>query len=335
MKIITSKYLGNQNGFTLIEAILAGSLGVILIGGFMGSIAAMSTVQKKVAVASDAMVLQSMISDNLKAGDTCKIALEGKNLNTGGQISFSTIIDGSMTAISQGAEPMPGIRVTSVELIKNNSIAPMTIVTPGGNRDELLGIVKVQMKKEVNGVTEDLPTARIPIKVLANAGVIESCNAGLDETRVCIESGGKLEAGVCKPLNHCELAGSFSNAPPDRGGYANEVTGSQSCPTSFTPVRSGTSTFTQSTGKTFIENSYYATYSCVRCGENASLQPTASFTQGYSVGSPLNNAIADGDSYLSNQSGTVDTQYAAASTSGSGGGGTGTGGGTGGGGGGG
>lgn len=287
--------LQNQNGFTLVETILAGAMGILIIGGFMGGIAGMSTIQKGIETSSDAMSFTTQISETLKAGDACKDSLATKSMNIADgsaiptDISMNVKVFGSNYNLATDAEPVPGLRITSVQLVPNSNIpADDYVAADGSALKEKLALLKIGMKKQVNGVWQPMSDASIPMRLITTpSGTVKYCNSSVDVAQVCAQGGGTYEmvGGVykCLPKNHCDMAGSYGvKTSSGYGGYANEITGGESCPVGFQAVRSGSATFAKSCGKTCVENAYAATYSCVRCGSEVGINHTTISSSGSS-----------------------------------------------------
>ena len=287
----------SANGFTILEAIIAAAAGLIVLGGLMSGITAMSTIAARSTVSSNSSDFEQELAEALKSGDICSSALAGKTLDisnfdpqTVAPITLSTVMTGGQAPrdLSENTSVDTGVTIEKLRLaaIDTSVATPVDVATSSGPQKLYLAILHVQTRKTSGTTAGSLSRPiDIPLKILVGAGnVIQKCNTDSSEARSCSESGGKWDptaapANRCTPQNSCQFAGTYSDTG-FTGSYPNELTGQYNCPDTFGPVRSGTMTIAARTSKYGIGNSYVGIYTCVKCGGSFAAQASVSAVPG-------------------------------------------------------
>ncbi|MES2964107.1 MAG: hypothetical protein V4760_09480 [Bdellovibrionota bacterium] len=294
--------LKSETGFLEVEFLIAGALGLLLIGAVSASIAMMSRFQRSNDAASDTYYLFQQLSTVMKTKDLCTQALRNAIIPTtiaAGETPVSINMDlmgtGTLTTVAAGLEPIPGVKIDGLSLAYNSLVwstdpapAPIDIRLYGGGvlKQYTLNL-RLRAEKWVAGESAGYVRPKdIPVSVLVDpvTNAIQYCEIDAAEARTCNETGGQWDPAApvpaatvvnapatfsrprCRARDHCDFGGSFSDpAAAGAGGFVNPVTNNYTCPVGYNQKRTGTMALSSQSGKTSVQNTFYATYTCMRC----------------------------------------------------------------------
>ncbi len=338
--LIVLKPLSSGAGFTVVEVMIAAATSMVILGGLMSGVAAMSGAAQKTAMASSSATFEQELSEALKSGQACTDALVGQTLKTNGGGGTSVklnnmMIDGQMIGQMKDGTQVEGapdvnngvfidtmtMNILKVAGVPNNKLGT-DVLTMAGTMTYYPATIHVQTKRVVKGVSQLGVPVDLPIKVIVDGSdVIQKCNTDSSEAKVCSESGGTWDTNAataavdrCKPKTTCQFGGSYSelstNGQSNPSAYVNPITNGYNCPSGFQAVRSGTVAAAVRTSKYGIGNNYYGVFTCTKCGVD--LGAPAAITTGIV---PVDDSNLAADLVVTNlDSSTAQASAAGAST---------------------
>ena len=317
------KVISSESGMSLVGVMLASAVAIVVITGTLSSIAFMYQTQRSVGLSQERDMLMNEIKFNVESAGLCNASLAGKTLGTGLTNGVTFSVGGTPVNLQEGqlVPNQTALFVRTLRIENNTAVAPKNVVVALAGAMVTLErrmVNLVLQVEKVNAQGPSSPPRYIPFTVLTRPGtqLIEFCDTMTVAASLCQETGSVWNSTLskCVPTNKCDYGGSFSDpsAPLAAGPFPNPITGSYSCPTGYTGVRSGTLTYSTSCGKRCVDNQYYAVYECIVCYDTAgnsvlpaSATPVPPNILGINVTDDLNEAETE----FTNQYNNVNTLW--------------------------
>lgn len=265
------KRFSSQDGFSLIQVLVALAMASVLIMSLMSSVTLLGKARKSVELSGDTNQFVVDLRQQIANADQCSPAFKNKILNLSGNPQALADIQLSNRLYKVGEEITSGLRLKSLSLIANSQVPPVSMPMDVNGvvvtRVKRVAMLKVETEKLKDVGISQAPFF-IPLTLLTDNGtpaVIQSClNSSIKNAKACSDIGYKWDSvnSQCLPVNRCLYAGSFNQGT---GGFLNPLTNAYSCPTGYSAQKAGAIVEARSCGKKCVTNVASTTYECVRC----------------------------------------------------------------------